>query len=190
MRRMGWKITYSDRLLAALDELPRIVPVVDVSDAPGGAFEVGYSFEAGSRKVSQSEIQGAINRGDSYLMTPNGTYLLNIGAVQEMRDVFADCSETGTASRPGHFRLPRVYAPYVRGALTSFEEVDFDDETAPSWRELSATRAKDEDTEGRGREVRARGPRNARGRAAPVPEAGRLLDALPRAERAVGPARG
>ena len=50
-------------------------------------------------------------------MTPGGTYLLNIGAVQEMRDVFADCSETGTASRPGHFRLPRVYAPYVRGAL-------------------------------------------------------------------------
>ena len=145
MRRMGWKITYSDRLLAALDELPRIVPVVDVSDAPGGAFEVGYSFEAGSRKVAQSEIQGAINRGDSYLMTPNGTYLLNIGAVQEMRDVFADCSEMAAASRPGHFRLSRVYAPYVRGALTSFEEVDFEDDAAPSWREVSAARAKDED---------------------------------------------
>ena len=145
MRRMGWKVTYSERLSSALDGLPRIVPVVDVSDAPGGAFEVGYTFEAGSRKVSQSEIQGAINRGDSYLMTSEGTYLLNIGAVEEMRGVFADCSETGTAARPGHFRLPRVYAPYVRGALTSFEEVDFEDAAAPTWRELSATRAKDED---------------------------------------------
>ena len=145
MRRMGWKVTYSDRLSAALDGLPRIVPVVDVSDAPGGAFEVGYTFEAGSRKVSPSEIQGAINRGDSYLMTPEGTYLLNIGAVEEMRGVFADCSETGTAARPGHFRLPRVYAPYVRGALTSFDEVDFEDEAAPTWRELAAAREKDED---------------------------------------------
>ncbi|MBQ6007850.1 MAG: SNF2 helicase associated domain-containing protein [Kiritimatiellae bacterium] len=145
LRRRGWKITYSDRLSAVLDDLPRIVPVVDVTDAPGGAFDVGYSFEAGRRRVTPSEIQGAINRGDSYLMTDDRTYLLNIDAVQEVRGVFADCTESGTAARPGHFRLPRVYAPYVRGALTSFEEVDFDDEAAPSWRELSATRAKDED---------------------------------------------
>ena len=145
MRRMGWKVTCSDRLSQVFDELPRIVPVVDVSDAPGGSFEVGYTFEAGSRIVPQAEIQGAINRGDSYLMTGGGTYLLNIDAVQEIRGVFADCSETGSASRPGHFRLPRVYAPYVRGALTSFDELDFEDEAAPSWREVSATREKDED---------------------------------------------
>ncbi len=145
LRRMGWKVTYSDRLSAVLDELPRIVPVVDVADAPGGAFDVGYKFDSGRGDVAHSEIQGAINRGDSYLMKDGRTYLLNIDAVQEMRGVFADCSETGGTTRPGRFRLPRVYAPYVRGALSSFEEVDFEDEAAPTWRETAATRSRDED---------------------------------------------
>ena len=145
LRRMGWKVSYSNRLSGVLDGLPRIVPVVDVADAPGGAFDVGYKFDAGRARVSQAEIQGAVNRGDSYLMKDGRTFLLNIDAVEEMRGVFADCSESGGAIRPGRFRLSKMYAPYVRGALSSFEEVDFEDEAAPTWRETAATRQRDED---------------------------------------------
>ena len=142
LRQQGWVITLDRRLMDLDDRMPKIIPVVTVTDGPRGTFDVGYEFDSGDIPVTPVEIQGAINRGDSYLMTAHGTVLLDTESIRAMRDVFSDCSSQGGA-RPGHFRMSRVYAPYVRAALRALDSVDLDETAAPDWREEAARRNRD-----------------------------------------------
>ena len=145
LRRRGWIVTLSDRLMEVADAMPMVVPVVKVTDAPRGCFDVSYSFDAGGYDVSPVEIQQALNRGDSYVMTASGTLLIDAEAIGEMRDVFADCaSRQGDAPR-GCFRVGGIYAPYVRAALQALDAVDLDDDGAPDWRKTAAARNRDTD---------------------------------------------
>ncbi len=147
LERGGWKVFLSDRLHDSVDGLGQVIAVVDVTDVPGGeqgVVEVGCDFDDGGRKIPQSEIQAAINRGDSFLKHGSETLLLDVDAVTRMRDVFADCPSR-PGKKPGHFRIPSVYAPYVRSSLNAVSEtICIEDEKAPTWRDLAAQRNRDE----------------------------------------------
>ena len=144
LRRLGWKVHYSGRLSELVESMPSIVPVVKVADAPRGAFDVAYSFEMNGASVPGTEIQAAINRGDSYVLDGARTILMDTSAISAMREVFADCPIHGDAP-PGHFRVGSLYAPYVKGAMDALGDVvELEDADAPSWRETAALRNRDE----------------------------------------------
>ena len=145
LRRLGWKVHYSDRLAPLVESMPSVVPVVKVADAPDGAFDVGYAFEMNGRPVPETDIQTAINCGNSYILDGARTILLDTSAIAAMREVFADCPLQRGAPA-GRFRVGNLYAPYVKGAMDALGDVvELEDEKAPSWRETAALRNRDED---------------------------------------------
>ena len=105
---------------------------------------MGCAFDDGGRNIPPAEIQAAINRGDSYLMANGETVLFDAGAVALMRGVFSDCPSRPGA-KPGHFRVPSLYAPYVQASLGALcDAVELEDAAAPNWRETAAKRNRDE----------------------------------------------
>lgn len=147
LRRQGWKVGYSERLEPIVDELPMVLSTVDVADGPDGAFDVGYVFDVEGRSgvVSQSDVQEAMNHGDSYVMKGGRTYLLDTDAISSMRKVFEDCSTRQGGAAAGRFRVDGVYSAYVGGALWSLgDAVEVEAKAAPNWRESSAQRNVDE----------------------------------------------
>ncbi len=147
LARRGWKVIFSEKLDELVDGMGHIIATVDVSDVRGatdGSFEVGCAYDDGGRNISPAEIQGAINRGDSYLMINGETVLLDTDAISQMRGVFADCPSKPGA-KPGHFRVPSVYAPYVQSSLGAISDaVELEDVAAPNWRETATKRNHDE----------------------------------------------
>ncbi|MGN0847187.1 MAG: SNF2-related protein [Kiritimatiellia bacterium] len=145
--RRGWKVLFSEKLDELVDGMGHVVATVDVADVPGaadGSFEIGCAFDDGGRNISQSEIQGAINRGESYLMVRGETVLLDVDAIAQMRDVLADCPSRPGA-KPGHARVSSVYAPYVQASLGAISDaVELEDAAAPNWREVATKRNHDE----------------------------------------------
>jgi len=144
LRRRGWRIEFSDKLEALFESMPMIVPVVTVTDAPRGAFDVGYSYDADGRAVPPSEIQAALNRGDSYILKDGATFLVDTESIVHMRDVFADCATSQGYAAPGRFRVAGIYAPYVRASLDALDGIDLVAEHAPAWYETSARQNRDE----------------------------------------------
>ena len=140
-RRADWEFQVSDRLSSLLDTFRTIVPVVKVKDAPGGAFDVAYEFDAQGEDVSPVEIQAAINRGDGCLLKNGQVYLLDGDAIGRMHDIFTDCAATQGGAARGWFRVKGVYAPYVRSSLESIlDAVDLDDTAATAWRTAAERR--------------------------------------------------
>ena len=144
LRRQGWRIEMSERLMEIAESMPMIVPVVTVKDAPRGSFDVGYTFDAGAHMVNPRDIQAALNRGDSYIMADGETLLLDTEAVNSMRAVFADCATSQGEAARGFFRVGGIYASYVKSAVESLDAIDLDDSRAPYWRESAAARNRDE----------------------------------------------
>ena len=143
LRRRGWRIDLSDRLMALTDTLPSVVPVVTVRDAPGGAFDVSYQFDAMGEDVPPAEIQAALNRGDGYIMRAGGTVLLDNAAIEAMHSVFRDCASSQNGAPPGWFRVNSIHAPYVKSSLEQLESIDLDDSLARRWRENASVRNRD-----------------------------------------------
>ena len=144
LRRLGWKVHYKGALETTVNDMPSVVPVVKVSDAPRGAFDVSYAFEMKGRPVPETAIQTALNRGDSYILDGGNPILLDTSAITAMREVFADCPLQDNAPA-GHFRVGALYAPYVKGAMDALGDVvELEDTAAPSWRETAAQRNRDE----------------------------------------------
>ncbi len=140
-RRADWEFQLSDRLSSLMDTFRTIVPVVKVKDAPGGAFDVAYAFDAQGEDVAPAEIQAALNRGDGCLLKNGQVYLLDGDAIGRMHDIFTDCAATQGGAAPGWFRVKGVYAPYVRSSLESIlDAVDLDDDAASAWRANAARR--------------------------------------------------
>ena len=140
-RRADWKVEISDRLSSLMDTFRTVVPVVKVKDAPGGAFDVAYEFDAQGEDVSPVEIQAAINRGDGCLLKNGQVYLLDGDAIGRMHDIFTDCAATQGGAARGWFRVKGVYAPYVRSSLESIlDAVDLDDTAATAWRTAAERR--------------------------------------------------
>jgi len=140
LRRKGWRVDLSERLMRLTEEMPSIVPVVVVMDAPGGAFDVSYTFDANGHDISPVEVQAALNRGDGYIMKDGHVILLDNSAISSMHDVFRDCAATQGGAPTGWFRVNGVHAPYVKASLDVLDCIDLDDTAAAHWRETAAAR--------------------------------------------------
>lgn len=140
LRRSGWRVELSERLMALTDTMPSVVPVVQIRDAANGAFEVKYTFDAMGQEVSPIEIQAALNRGDGYILKDGRVTLLDNSAIETMHDVFRDCASFGSGGADGWFRVNGVHAPYVKASLDMLDSIDLDDSAASHWRETAAAR--------------------------------------------------
>ena len=140
LRRNGWRVELSERLMALTDTMPSVVPVVQIRDAANGAFEVKYTFDAMGQEVSPIEIQAALNRGDGYILKDGHVTLLDNSAIETMHDVFRDCASFGSGGADGWFRVHGVHAPYVKASLDMLDSIDLDDSAASHWRETAAAR--------------------------------------------------
>lgn len=130
LHRLGWRVEFEGPIADIARQAKSVVPVVRVRTNPDGSFEIAHHFEAGGQTLAPAEVQTAIQKGDGFLVHSGETYLLDSGAVEQMRDIFRDCP--GEASRaPGSFRIPRRYAPYVQRSLAELE--GFDVEAPPDW---------------------------------------------------------
>ena len=139
LRRRGWKIELAPALEAIVDSMPSVLPVVQLRDAPGGCFDVRYSFEAGGTSIPPAEIQAALNRGDGCILRDGTPVLLDNAAIETMHDVFRDCASTQDGAPPGWFRVRAVHAPYVASALGALGDViDVDAGAAPEWAKSAA----------------------------------------------------
>lgn len=117
LRRQGWRMRLSDKLDALIGKVPSVVPVVTIKDAPGGAFDVHYTFDALGKTIPPVEVQAALNRGDGYIMCEGKLVLLDRGGIEALRDVFSDCAPSQNGAERGWFRVKGAYAPYVKNSL-------------------------------------------------------------------------
>ena len=140
LRRKGWRVDLSERLMAVTDQMPMVVPVVKIRDAPGGAFDVTYEFDAMGTDISPIEIQAALNRGDGYILKDGHVTLLDQSAIEEMHGIFRDCASANSGTADGWFRVAGVHAPYVKASLDLLDSIDVDDSAAGAWREIAAER--------------------------------------------------
>ena len=137
LRRRGWRVNLNDSLEKIADAMPSIIPIITVKDAPGGAFDVHYTFSAGGKSISPVELQAALNRGDGYLMTDHGTVLLDRGGIESIRDVFSDCAPSQNGAERGWFRVKAAYAPYVKSSLARVD-CEVHANKAKYWRTITA----------------------------------------------------
>ncbi len=146
LRRRGWKVEFEGRVGPHLEALDFVTPVVRITDAPGGEwFEVNFEFDDGrGGSLSPAEIQRALLKNEAFIERDGRTILLDSGAVEAMRDVFADCA-SGEGGRPGSFRMAGIYAAYVKESLDALDGVDI--EAAPHWRELARRQNRELDME-------------------------------------------
>ena len=140
LRRNGWRVELSERLMALTDTMPSVVPVVQIRDSANGAFEVKYTFDAMGSEVSPVEIQAALNRGDGYILKDGRVTLLDNSAIETMHDIFRDCASFGSGSGEGWFKVSGVHAPYVKSSLDLLDSIDLDDTKASRWRETAMAR--------------------------------------------------
>ena len=140
IRRRGWRVDLSTRLMALTDTMPSVVPVVEIRDAARGDFDVKISFDAMGHDVSPVEIQAAVNRGDGYIMRDGAVILLDNTAIDAMRAVFSECKLASTEAPQGWFRVKGVYGSYVKSSLDLLDCIDLDDSAATHWREEASLR--------------------------------------------------
>lgn len=132
LRRLGWKVEFAGSVQPFMDSLESAMPVVHVQDdAAGGWFDVGFAFEDGQgQSLSEADIQRALLKGDSFIQKGGRTILLDSGAIESARDIFADCA-SGEGARAGTFRLAGVYSAYIKSSLDALEGIDV--EARPEW---------------------------------------------------------
>jgi superfamily II DNA or RNA helicase len=142
LRRMGWKVTTEGRVAEFYETMPVVTPVVRV-ETPSGAnwFEVGLDYEcAGVPALTPADIQRALNRRESFIEREGQSVLIDRSAIESMRDVFSDC-RARDGVRPGTFRLPTVYAPFVQSSLAAIDGIDV--EEPPDWRAVARQQNRD-----------------------------------------------
>ena len=135
LRRKGWRVDLSEKLEAMVDSMRSVLPLVKISDAPGGAFDVSYVFDAQGKEISPVEIQAAINRQSSFILKDGDILLLDCKAIETMHEVFRDTSSSQNGARAGCFRVEGIHAPYVKSSLDALADIiETDDTDAPVWR--------------------------------------------------------
>ena len=140
LRRRGWRVDLSERLMALAETMPSLVPVVTVRDAADGDFDVRISFDAMGREIPPAEVQAAVNRGDGYIMKDGNVVLLDNTAVNAMWSVLGDCALGRGEPPEGWVRYRGIYGSYVKSSFDLLDCIDLDDEAARSWREIAASR--------------------------------------------------
>ncbi len=140
LRRKGWRVDLSERLMALTDTMPSLVPVVQVRDAASGDFDVKISFDAMGHEISPVEVQAAVNRGDGYILKDGAVILLDNTAIGAMWNVFSDCALAKSEAPAGWVRYRGVYGSYVKSSLDLLDCIDLDDTAAAHWREEAERR--------------------------------------------------
>ena len=142
LRRKGWRVELTDMLIGLTDAMPSVVPVVTVKDAPGGQFDVHYTFDAMGSTVAPTEVQAALNRGDGYIMKDGRVVLLDRGGIESLRDVFSDCAPSQNGAERGWFRVKGAYASYVKSSLELLgDNIEVNSGKARFWRRMSEQQA-------------------------------------------------
>ena len=138
LRRAGWKVELEGRVQPFMDSASLATPVVRITDSSSaGWFDVGFVYEDGSgQSLSDSEIQRALLKGESFIEKSGRTILLDGDAIATAREVFADCS-SGEGGKPGTFRMDGVYSAYVKSSLDALDGIDV--EATPSWQTYART---------------------------------------------------
>jgi superfamily II DNA or RNA helicase len=142
LRRLGWRVQLEGRIGGFMESMDFAMPVVRINypDDQPGWFEVGFDFEdAQGQRLTPAEIQRAILKGDSYIERESQRILLDSQAIDAMMEVFRDCS-SGEGAEPGVFRMPAVYAAYVKASLDALDGVDV--EAPPAWRAKAEQQAR------------------------------------------------
>jgi superfamily II DNA or RNA helicase len=142
LRRLGWRVELEGRIGGFMESMDFATPVVRINyqSEQTGWFEVGFDFEDGQgQRLTPAEIQRAILKGESFIERPSGRVLLDAKAIDAMMEVFRDCS-SGEGTEPGVFRMPSVYASYVKSSLDALDGVDV--EAPPSWRTTAERQAR------------------------------------------------
>ncbi len=135
LRRAGWKVEPQGSLAAFMEQADFISPVVHIQNRQADGFDVGFIFEdREGRRMEAAEIQRAIRMGDAFIEQDGSALLLDAGAIEAMQEVFDDCA-SGEGAEPGMFRLPSIYASYVKSSLDALDGVDV--ETEPAWMEAA-----------------------------------------------------
>ena len=142
LRRQGWKVEFDGKIDSFMESMDVATPVVRVEESGSKDwFEVDFSFEHGEgESLTQSEIQRALLKGESFIERGDRTILLDSTAIQSMNDVFRDCA-SGEGGKAGSFRLSGIYAPYVKSSLDALDGVDV--EAAPLWRQKAEQQNRD-----------------------------------------------
>ena len=132
LRRHGWQVDLAGRIGPFMESLEFATPVVRIAETSGeNWFDVGFDFEDGQgQSLDPADIRVALRKGDAFLERNGRLLLIDADAVESVSDVFDDCA-SGEAERPGHFRLPAVYGPYVKSSLDALDGVDV--EEPPAW---------------------------------------------------------
>lgn len=139
LRRKHWRVNFSERLGAAMDDVPSVVPIVTIKDAPGDAFDVHYSFDAGGTCVNPVELQAALNRGDGYILRDGRPIFIDSHGIEALREVFDDCARSQNGAARDWFRVKGAYALYVKESLESLGcEVNASRSKARQWYKQSA----------------------------------------------------
>ena len=142
LRRKGWRVEMEGRVEGFMEGAEFATPVVRITsqNESAGWFEVGFDFEDGSgNRLTSAEIQRALRKGDSYVESGGRTILLDAEAIDAMIEVFRDCS-SGESTQPGVFRMPSVYASYVKASLDALDGVDV--EAPQAWRTAADRQSK------------------------------------------------
>ncbi len=143
LKRAGWDIDFAGSIAEFVEDAPVITPVVNIIESHDKRwFDVSIDFEsAKGERIPQSQVQRAIQMGESFIEKPDGSYiLLDCDAVRAARAVFNDCDSQATGDR-GHFRISSIHAPYVSAAISAIDGVDI--EEPPDWRARAAMQNRD-----------------------------------------------
>jgi superfamily II DNA or RNA helicase len=144
LRRLGWRVELDGRISGHMDAMDFATPVVHVRDSGDGSwFDVGFDFEDQDQaSISSSDIQLALRKGESFIVTGGKTILVDSDAISSMQDVFSDCAHQ-SADEAGYFRLPSIYSSFVKSSLDAMDGIDIEDSS--SWRSRAAEFDRDTD---------------------------------------------
>ena len=146
LRNRGWIVTLSPRLMELTDQMPSVLPLVKVTDAPGGAFDISYEFVIPEKDlvISPNEVQGAVAREEGYLMKNGAVILIDRLGIASLQSVFHDCASRQNGAARGSFRVSKVFAPYVMASLESLG-AELDADRAPNWQQTALDRNRQSD---------------------------------------------
>lgn len=142
LRREGWKVIVEGKAEELWNDAKFVTPVVRVADGgQNGWFEVDFDFDDGmGGALSPAEVQRALLKGENFVEKNGRTILLDVTAIESMRDIFSDCA-AGEGRRPGSFRLSDIYASYVKTSLDALDGIDV--EAAPAWQTAARTQQRE-----------------------------------------------
>jgi superfamily II DNA or RNA helicase len=117
--RREWTVHFGPRLEATMAQIDIAEPEFSLRPASGEdwlSLDLKLSIDGRSIPLDPAEIQRWLQTGQSHARTPDKRVLLvPTEAWGEMREVLADCA---IDQEPGHMKVARTYAPFLRGALT------------------------------------------------------------------------